>query len=52
MNAEDCTAAEVGLVRWLRTLPPRTKQAIHLWLFMGDMSLLYFELTHSHLKAA
>lgn len=51
MKKEDCTPAEVGLVRWLRSLSPRTKKAIHLWLITGDPSLLYLELTHPRLKA-
>lgn len=52
MNDTDCTPAEIGLVRYIRSLDKRTIQAIHLWLFTGDKSLLIYEFTHRYLKAA
>lgn len=44
--------AEIGLIRYQRSLNERIREAIYLWLFMGDTSLLYFELTRPRLKAA
>lgn len=48
----ELTAAEVGLVRWLRTVNHRTLKAIDLWLFTGDNTLLLLELTRPDLKVA
>lgn len=48
----ELTAAEIGLVRWLRSISPRTLKAIELWLFTGDDTLLFFELTRPDLKVA
>ena len=48
----ELTAAEIGLVRFIRSLNVRTKKAIYVWLFTGDESLLFYELTRPHLGVA
>ncbi len=52
MDVNDYDPAEIGLVRWLRSLKPRTKEAVYLWLLTGDSSLLIIEFTHLRLRAA
>lgn len=53
MNTDDpFTAAELGLVRYLRSLDKRTKKAIYVWLLTGDDTLLRFEFNRPRLKAA
>ena len=48
----ELTAAEIGLVRWLRTVNQRTLNAIYLYLMTGDDTLLFIEFTHPDLKVA
>ena len=40
------TPADVGMVRWFRSLPQRTREAILLFFATGDTSLLRYEFNH------
>ncbi len=49
---EDFSPAEIGLVRYLRSLDERTQKAIRLWFYTGDTTLLLQELTYHRPIAA
>lgn len=48
---ETLTKPEVGLVRWVRSLDQRTRDAIYLWLVTGDDTLMLYEFNR-HLQIA
>ena len=52
MNAQELTPAELGLIRWFRSLDHRIVEAIHLWLNTGDSSLIEYYFSRRHLAAA
>lgn len=55
MALDSLTAAEIGLVRWYRSLPQRTRDAITYFLETGDVTLLSYEFSrhrHRQLEAA
>lgn len=52
MNGNDLAPAEIGIIRYLRSTDKRIIEAVYMWLFMNDTSLLFIALTHPHLKAA
>lgn len=44
--------AEIGAVRWFRSLNQRTQNAIYIWLISGDASMIISEFTRHHRLAA
>lgn len=48
----ELSAAEIGLVRWLRSLNQRTLNAIYLYFMTGDDTLLLIEFTRHNLRVA
>lgn len=51
MAQDSLSAAEIGLIRWYRSLDQRTRKAIDIYLLTGDTSLLTYHFTH-HLDLA
>lgn len=53
MNAEyPHTPAEIGLIRWYRSLDNRMREAIQFWILTGNAELLIFEVTLRHRQIA
>lgn len=48
----ELSAAEIGLVRWFRSLDKRTKHALQVWLLTGDVSLMAYHTTRQYHQAA
>ncbi len=48
----DLTIAEIGLIRWYRSLDNRIRQAIDLWLLTGDTTLITLHFTHHPFQVA
>lgn len=52
MAQDSLSDAEIGLVRWFRNLPQRTRDAIMFFLETGDTTYLLYEFTHHPLQVA